>query len=304
MRDPDYLQSRLDQGKQQETWSPEQQIAHYAALIEGCDAKEAALHAEFAEMRGRPGLDSFRKRILDDAEQNANGRQEYVKKQDAARAEQVRRLKEQERLAEFQAKAQAAAPTLDDLDAEQRRQILLDLHVFVRIARRDDTRRPRLEVVFNLTSEAAAHLHEGELWATWNMQTPQGTYVTFVEEDWPPTPTDGSVGFAGVPENINEDDDDDGDGDGDGDDDGNENALDIRAASGYPADEDDPGAENPSTLPYNTPRHPEPSRGDCSACHGASGHSLRDRKRPADRRLPPPKMSLRFDSDWWPAPHR
>ncbi len=227
IRDPDYLRSRLEQGKQQDVWSPEQQIAHYAGLIAECDANINGWNAEIAALGGDPLLASTRAHLVDLIKNKVLGRQEYVRKQDAARAEQVRQLEEHERLAEFQAKAQAAAPTLDDLDAEQRRRILLDLHVMVTVARRDDTRRPRLEVIFCLTSEAAAHAHGGEVWATWSTQTPQGMYVTFVEESWPPTaPDDDGLDFSGIPEN----------------------ALDNREASEYPTDEDDPGAENPSTL--------------------------------------------------------
>jgi site-specific DNA recombinase len=306
IRDPEYLRSRLEQTSKQDAWSPEQEVQHYDELIAGCDAREATLYADLDAMRGKPGLERFRDRVLEDVQQNDQGRQGYVKKRDAALAKLKRREEEHGRLQAFQAKAQALSDTLDDLDTEQRRQLLLDLHVTVRVARRDDTRHPRVEVIFCLTTEAAAHLHEGEAWATWNLETPQGTYTTFVEESWPPVNSgdDEGLDFTGITENIGAD-ADDGKGGDDGDGNDPETALDIRETGEYAGGQvDAPATDSPSQHPSKTSRHPEPSRGDCSACHGASGHSLRDRKRPADRRLPPPKMSLRFDSDWWPAPHR
>ncbi|MGO8949898.1 MAG: hypothetical protein ACLQUY_20030 [Ktedonobacterales bacterium] len=95
--------------------------------------------------------------------------------------------------------------TLDDLSAEQRRQILLDLHPLVYISR-PDSDRPRVELVFSLTAEAAAHTRESSLWHTSNLSTRHGTYVTFVQQGWPPTPPDGTLSTV---IDLGEDDSDD-----------------------------------------------------------------------------------------------
>jgi DNA invertase Pin-like site-specific DNA recombinase len=189
IRDPEYLRSRLNQGKA-EVWSPEARIAHYDELIAECDAQESALHGELAEMRGRSGLEGLRNRVYSDVERNSAKREEYAKKQESARLEIVRREQEQERLAAFQEKARKQADTLDDLTAQERRQILQDLHTSVFISRPDDTERPRLELAFFLTAETAAQVR-GEGWKPGSVSTRRGEYITFVEQGWPPTPPDG-----------------------------------------------------------------------------------------------------------------
>jgi hypothetical protein len=150
-----------------------------------CEETEAALNIELQEIRGRAGLEGMRKRIFDDAERNTLKREEYTKKQQSAQVELLRREGEQARLAEFQEKARATADTLDDLDAEQRRQLLLDLHAVVYVARLDNDHQPRLELAFHLTAEAAAHVR-GEQWQAKGLQTRRGEYITFVEQGWPP----------------------------------------------------------------------------------------------------------------------
>jgi hypothetical protein len=179
IRDPEYLRSRLVQ-TQQEVWTPEQQIAHYTALISKCDADENGWNVELAALGGDPLLANSRTYLIGLIKQNALGRQGYAEKRQDAQTEQLRRLHEQERLKEFEAKARAQAPTLDDLDAEQRRQLLLDLHAEVHIARPDNDREPRLTLLFSLTSEAAQR--SSEVWATWTTHTAKGDYVTYIEQ--------------------------------------------------------------------------------------------------------------------------
>jgi DNA invertase Pin-like site-specific DNA recombinase len=189
LSDPDYLRERLR--RTDEVWPPEAQMQHYAGLVGECDAKEAGLAAEIANLGGDPLLAGVRGRLIDDVKQNAQARAEYAAKLAAAQREYNQRTERDARLTAFTVRAAALSEgdRLEDLSPAERRELLLDLGAQVRVKARKDPR-DRLSVLFTLSEEAAAHVPEDVLEAIWSHQTAAGDSVTVLAlPAIPPSPT-------------------------------------------------------------------------------------------------------------------
>lgn len=97
----------------------------------------------------------------------------------------------EQRIQQFIAKADAQAPTLDDLTPDQRRDILLDLHPDIRIGPPHHARYSRISVLFALSAEAASHTddYDGQsLIYHYSGKDENGNeYTVGAIEGWPPT---------------------------------------------------------------------------------------------------------------------
>jgi DNA invertase Pin-like site-specific DNA recombinase len=163
IKDPDYLRSLLT--RTTETWSPDTQIAYYDEQLKECDNEDR----QIATALKRLGEDADSARVAanlkDDAKKNATVRENWLAKRADAVAEKERRAEREQRLTSFIARAETQSDNLDDLTADQRRSILLDLGVRVHIADHRDPNKPRGAVMFYLTERHAQNTWDA--WDTW-----------------------------------------------------------------------------------------------------------------------------------------
>lgn len=186
IQDPDYLRACLHD--EEDVWSPAQQVEHYTHLIAECDAKDRALASELLRCADTPALAHIRAIFEQDAILNATLREGYQQKLAAAEFERDRRDTELARVTSFAAWAQAHRDNLADLTSDERREILRHtMHPTIFIGRRDRTPDvPRVDIIFCVTQDAAAHLTPNLLHRTTQWQDAKGDlFVVTVATDDP-----------------------------------------------------------------------------------------------------------------------
>jgi DNA invertase Pin-like site-specific DNA recombinase len=185
IRDEHYLRSLLE--KSDDVWSPETQIAHYQQLLEDLDGKDRSIASELTRLAGKTGLEQIRVHLEQDAIHNAELRDGYQ----ARLADAERQLEEQatrsERVQGFAQWAAEHADSLDDLTAEQRREILQHVHPTVFVARKG-SERPRLSLIFSVTEQAAARLDPQTLYKSEQWRDASGDFYTVYVDEY----TDGN----------------------------------------------------------------------------------------------------------------
>jgi hypothetical protein len=152
--------------------------------------------ASFASLR----LQAQERMARNDAQRHG-----YTAQRASAQTEKERRANRARRLNTFIARAAEQAGTLDDLDAEQRRHIVLDLHPQVKVGHKD--RRDgwdRVAVLFELSGNDAAHAAPGALWSFRLWEDAEGQhYTVYAAPTWDAPPAAGaSFHFAGGEEDA------------------------------------------------------------------------------------------------------
>jgi hypothetical protein len=216
IRDQRYLRGLLE--KSDDVWSPETQIAHYQQLLKEVEDSDRSITSELIRLAGKPGLEQIRAHLEQDAVNNAALRDGYQ----ARLAEAERQLEEQatrtERVQGFAQWAAEHADSLDDLTAEQRREILEHVHPTVFVARKGSDR-PRMSLIFSVTEQAAARLDPHTLYTSVQWQDASGDFFTVYVDEYADRSNDALRGD-----------------------------LDLTSVEAVPADEDAPSRNNPQSM--------------------------------------------------------
>jgi hypothetical protein len=154
-------------------------------LLAKLDQEDADIARELRRLASNPKMGHIRANIEQQAERNAELRDGYQERLEAAQAEVESRQAQQDRVKTFAAWARLQAPTVDALSADDRRQILIhSLHPTIFVARMK-SEEPRVAILFAVSEEAAAHIDPYELYTTSQWQGAKSEYYTSYVEELP-----------------------------------------------------------------------------------------------------------------------